>query len=117
LFSDKTLVCRDCHKPFVFTVTEQQEYADRGYQNTPGRCPECLSVRRARNPQPQTYAASYEPRERQLHNAVCATCGKATQVPFLPRADRPVYCSDCYTQQRAAAGPRTASQARSGARW
>jgi CxxC-x17-CxxC domain-containing protein len=29
--------------------------------------------------------------------AVCATCGKATEVPFEPREGRPVYCRDCYT--------------------
>ena len=27
---------------------------------------------------------------------VCRDCGKATQVPFLPREDRPVYCSECF---------------------
>jgi hypothetical protein len=25
-----------------------------------------------------------------------------TEVPFLPRGDRPVYCSNCYTKIRAA---------------
>jgi CxxC-x17-CxxC domain-containing protein len=33
--------------------------------------------------------------------AVCATCGKDTQVPFEPRNGRPVYCSDCYTKSKA----------------
>ena len=27
---------------------------------------------------------------------VCAECGKDTEVPFEPRGDKPVYCSDCY---------------------
>jgi CxxC-x17-CxxC domain-containing protein len=31
----------------------------------------------------------------------CATCGKDTEVPFEPRSDRPVYCSDCYNKVRA----------------
>jgi CxxC-x17-CxxC domain-containing protein len=31
--------------------------------------------------------------------AVCAQCGKDTQVPFQPRGDKPVYCSDCYRSQ------------------
>jgi CxxC-x17-CxxC domain-containing protein len=26
-----------------------------------------------------------------------------TEVPFLPRGDRPVYCSDCYASTRQAA--------------
>jgi CxxC-x17-CxxC domain-containing protein len=32
--------------------------------------------------------------------AVCAQCGKDTEVPFEPRSERPVYCSECYTRVR-----------------
>jgi CxxC-x17-CxxC domain-containing protein len=28
----------------------------------------------------------------------CAQCGKQTEVPFQPRGDKPVYCSDCYSK-------------------
>ncbi len=42
---------------------------------------------------------------REMHDAVCAQCGKQTQVPFLPRGDRPVYCSDCF-QKQPASSPR-----------
>ena len=31
---------------------------------------------------------------------VCAECGKEDQVPFLPRNDKPVYCSECFEQVR-----------------
>ncbi|MBU2592797.1 MAG: CxxC-x17-CxxC domain-containing protein [Patescibacteria group bacterium] len=37
---------------------------------------------------------------RQLYNVKCAKCGKQTQVPFKPSGDRPVYCRDCYMNQR-----------------
>jgi len=37
---------------------------------------------------------------RQLYNVTCANCGKQTQVPFKPTGDRPVYCRDCYMEQR-----------------
>ena len=37
---------------------------------------------------------------RQLFPAVCAECGKETEVPFQPRGDRPVYCRDCFNRQR-----------------
>ena len=37
---------------------------------------------------------------RQLFPAVCAECGKETEVPFEPRGDRPVYCRDCFNRQR-----------------
>jgi CxxC-x17-CxxC domain-containing protein len=35
---------------------------------------------------------------------VCAQCGTDTEVPFQPRGDRPVYCSDCFRQQRGSSG-------------
>lgn len=31
MFEDKTLVCRDCGKEFVFTASEQQFFADKGF--------------------------------------------------------------------------------------
>ncbi|MBI4146040.1 hypothetical protein HY489_01745 [Candidatus Woesearchaeota archaeon] len=36
--------------------------------------------------------------ERQMHDATCSKCGAKTQVPFVPKADRPVYCRECYKQ-------------------
>jgi CxxC-x17-CxxC domain-containing protein len=32
-----------------------------------------------------------------MYTTVCAQCGKQAEIPFEPRADRPVYCSDCYS--------------------
>jgi CxxC-x17-CxxC domain-containing protein len=39
--------------------------------------------------------------QREMHPAVCAECGAQTMVPFLPRNDKPVYCSTCYDKVRA----------------
>jgi CxxC-x17-CxxC domain-containing protein len=36
-----------------------------------------------------------------MHAAVCAECGGQALVPFLPRNDRPVYCSTCFDKVRA----------------
>ena len=38
--------------------------------------------------------------ERQMFDAVCAACGKTCKVPFQPREDRPVYCSDCFARMK-----------------
>ena len=46
-FSDKTLTCRDCGRPFEFTAGEQEFYASRGFTNEPSRCPECRATRKA----------------------------------------------------------------------
>ena len=39
-------------------------------------------------------------RRRDVHAAVCATCGANTTVPFVPRADRAVYCSNCFRSRK-----------------
>ena len=31
---------------------------------------------------------------------VCAACGGEARVPFEPKSDRPVYCSDCFARMR-----------------
>ena len=43
---DKTLVCKDCGAEFVFTVGEQEFYAEKGFNNEPVRCPECRKARK-----------------------------------------------------------------------
>ncbi|NLW16285.1 MAG: zinc-binding protein [Firmicutes bacterium] len=92
MYADKTLTCRDCGREFVFTAGEQEFYATRGFQNEPSRCPECRAARKAQN------GGTRPPRE--MHNAICADCGKETQVPFRPSGDRPVYCRDCFQARR-----------------
>ena len=103
MYTDKTLTCRDCGQNFVFTTGEQEFFASKGFTNEPTRCPECRAARK--NRQGDSYSGGgyssggYERREREMFPATCSQCGKETQVPFQPRADRPVYCSDCFAVQ------------------
>lgn len=46
-FNDKTIVCLDCGKEFVFTAREQEFYAEKGFTNEPKRCKECRDKRKA----------------------------------------------------------------------
>ncbi|HEV8361821.1 MAG TPA: CxxC-x17-CxxC domain-containing protein [Candidatus Thermoplasmatota archaeon] len=39
---------------------------------------------------------------REMFDAVCADCGKQTQVPFRPTEGRPVYCRDCFQKRKPA---------------
>lgn len=43
---DKTIVCKDCGKEFVFTVREQEFYAEKGFANNPVRCFECRKAKK-----------------------------------------------------------------------
>ena len=40
-------------------------------------------------------------RERTMHKVTCSECGVETEVPFEPKAGRPVYCRDCYRKKKA----------------
>jgi len=44
---DKTLICKDCNREFVFTEGEQAFYKEKGFENEPQRCPECRKARKA----------------------------------------------------------------------
>ncbi|MBF0216396.1 MAG: DNA-directed RNA polymerase [Candidatus Omnitrophica bacterium] len=37
---------------------------------------------------------------KEMHKAVCGSCGKECEVPFKPSGDRPVYCKDCYKPKK-----------------
>lgn len=92
---DKVLTCRDCGSTFTFTVGEQEFYAQKRLMNEPTRCPACRAARKNR--------ADRRPdgsEQRHLYEAICDACGKPAFVPFVPKGDRPVYCSECYQRMR-----------------
>ena len=91
MFEDKTLVCKECGQEFVFTAGEQEFYEAKGFVNEPQRCKSCRDARKAASKA-----------NRQLYVAVCAACGGEAKVPFEPREDRPVYCSECFAKQKEA---------------
>lgn len=45
--TDKTLVCKDCGREFVFTSGEQEFYKEKGFDNEPTRCADCRHARKA----------------------------------------------------------------------
>ena len=97
-YEDKTLTCRDCNMDFVFTAGEQEFHAEKGFTNPPSRCPACRAKRKAAGGSGMNSRMGGGTRE--MHTAICSSCGKEAQVPFVPRGDKPVYCSDCFQSQR-----------------
>jgi len=95
-FEDKSLECSDCGTTFTFSAEEQEFFQSKGYTNEPKRCPACRAARKA-----ERYGDGGGYRsQRRMFSAVCAQCGKDTEVPFEPREGRPVYCSECYKNIR-----------------
>jgi len=115
-YADKTITCRDCGTEFVFTAGEQEFYAQKGFTNEPTRCPSCRQQRKmSGGGRGSSYGdrdsygggrGSYSSGPREMHTTTCASCGKEAQVPFVPRGDKPVYCSDCFQQQRRSSSSR-----------
>lgn len=98
-FQDKSIVCFDCSATFHFTVEEQEFFATKGYTNEPKRCPSCRQARKQQQGNIGNSNRGYTlTSQRQMYPAVCAQCGKSTEVPFEPRNGRPVYCRDCYNK-------------------
>ena len=102
-FQDKTLVCRDCGKEFVWTASEQQFYKDKGFENAPTRCADCRMLKKQRMGDSRGGGnGGGRGGDRQMFEITCAQCGKTDTVPFQPKGDRPVLCRDCFRKQRAA---------------
>ena len=89
MYQDKELVCKDCGNTFIFTAGEQEFYAEKGFQNEPQRCKECRVAKK------QSLKEN-----REMYTAVCASCGGEAKVPFVPKNDRPIYCSECFAKNK-----------------
>jgi CxxC-x17-CxxC domain-containing protein len=130
VYNDKNLTCADCGQEFVFTASEQDFYAQRGFTE-PRRCPSCRASRKAARNAEGGGSSSYggygagggysagggggggggyggggggggyrDRGPREMFEATCSSCGKEAQVPFRPTSGKPVYCSDCFRTQR-----------------
>ena len=97
VYQDKSIQCSDCGNTFTFSAEDQEFFHSKGYTNEPKRCAPCRQIRK-RDRQGDGSSYGYSPR--QMFPAVCAECGKDTEVPFEPRGDKPVYCGDCYRNVR-----------------
>ena len=113
-FTDRALNCRECGTSFLFTAGEQEFFAQKGFTNEPSRCPECRAARRASggggmgggsmmrsyDSDSGTMGGDYRRGPREMHETTCGSCGGPARVPFVPRGDRPVYCSNCFERER-----------------
>ncbi len=101
-FQDKSIQCSDCGATFTHSVEDQEFYQSKGYTNEPKRCPDCRQAKKAERGESGGRGFSSYGSPRQMFPVTCADCGKQTEVPFEPRGDKPVYCSDCYRKNRPA---------------
>ncbi|MCC7365792.1 MAG: zinc-ribbon domain containing protein [Dehalococcoidia bacterium] len=97
-YTDKSLTCADCGSTFTFTAGEQEFHESKGFTNPPRRCPTCRSARRASEGRGGGGGGGggFGGGSRTMFTATCSSCGQEAQLPFEPRGDRPVYCSNCF---------------------
>ena len=102
-YVDRTLTCVDCGTEFVHSAEDQEYYALKGFVSDPKRCPSCRAARRSMREvgdgPGREGSGNGGPRE--YFAIVCTRCGNQAQVPFKPRMDKPVYCSDCFREVKA----------------
>jgi CxxC-x17-CxxC domain-containing protein len=109
-YVDRTLTCVDCGVEFIHSAADQEYYVEKGFTSEPKRCTSCRASRRAaRDPGydvreiggPRGYERGDDRASREYFAVICSSCGNQAQVPFKPRMDRPVYCSDCFRSHSA----------------
>jgi CxxC-x17-CxxC domain-containing protein len=98
---DKILQCHDCGVEFTFTASEQQQFLEMGYTNSPKRCSSCRQERKARQAGKlqsnfRNTVSNSGNNRKEMFSAVCVECKKETRVPFKPSPNKPVYCGMCY---------------------
>jgi CxxC-x17-CxxC domain-containing protein len=91
------LKCVDCGQDFVFTAGEQLFFHDKQFKNEPKRCKACKQKR-----PPAKGASKHFTKQETI--AVCSGCGKETTLPFRPSQGRPVFCRECFAQQKNVSG-------------
>ena len=118
---DLELTCVECGDSFVFTRTEKQQWAKRGFVHAPKRCRRCREERRKRQKSFNTsndqysvqniyrapafqdekqwkssYRSPMERPARRDYEITCSKCGQKDHIPFRPSPGRDVFCHDCY---------------------
>lgn len=90
-FQDRSIRCSECGTMFTLSAEKQQVSHLWGIEVEDKRCPSCVRTKtrsgRGRNENGA---------QREMFRAICAECGKNTEVPFKPHSYRRVYCHDCY---------------------
>ncbi len=105
-YIDRTMTCVDCGVEFIHSAADQEYYAQKGFTSDPKRCASCRAYRRSTRDGgsddahslggPRGYERTDDRSPKEYFVAICTSCGNQAQVPFKPRMDKPVYCSDCF---------------------
>jgi len=101
---DTEVTCADCGNqctvPFVPRSNKPVYCSDCFRQNKPE---DSGNDRRSRDDRGSRYSRDdrgSRDNDREDTEVTCADCGNQCTVPFVPRSNKPVYCSDCFRQNK-----------------
>ena len=94
--NDRPIYCSDCFRQNKPQDDRGSRYSrdDRGSRYSR----DDRGSRYSRDDRGSRY--SREDRREESATVTCADCGTECTVPFVPRNDKPVYCSDCFRQNK-----------------
>ena len=97
-----TVTCADCGTeceiPFIPKHDRPVYCSDCFRQNKPSQHDDYRNERQSRNNRNSRY--SQDNARGESATVTCADCGTECEIPFIPKHDRPVYCSDCFRQNK-----------------
>lgn len=92
-------VCDKCH--------QDCEVPFRPTSGKPIFCSNCFESNRGSDVAPRRFEERGSSRpsnfeDRPMFDATCDDCGNSCKVPFQPRGDKPIYCSNCFGEKKGA---------------
>ena len=91
---DRILICKDCHRKFIFTVNEQKSFGYKGWGD-PVRCRYCRRQKRILD---LVLNDGGKISEEIRHLAVCDKCGRAFYTKIERMEGVNLYCDDCWAE-------------------
>ena len=92
--TDRPVYCSDC-----FRQNKPQDSGSDRYSRNDRESRYSRNDRESRYSRNDRSSRSRDDRKESA-TVTCADCGTECQVPFVPKTDRPVYCSDCFRQNK-----------------
>ena len=93
--SDKPVYCSDCFRKYKpdDSGNDRPSRDDRGSRYS-------RDDRGSRYSRDDRGSRNSRDNDREDTTVTCADCGDQCTVPFVPRSDKPVYCSDCFRKYK-----------------
>lgn len=88
------LICKDCKKPFTYTIWEQKLFGQRGWAQ-PKRCPACRQRRKILK---KSLEDGVSISDMGLNEEKCAMCGRDFFTAIKVKQNEKVYCPDCWNK-------------------